>query len=549
MPASRHRRRPILVLLLTALAVALGAAPASASGTQESMFQDDSLLVFGTPDAVAQRLDTLRFLGVDRIRVTVFWNQVAPDPNSRSRPSFDAANPGAYPRANWDRYDNLVVLARQRDLGVNFNIAAPAPAWAEAGTGNSNYVGHYRPSAGEYASFVQALGKRYSGAYIPDPVAPGGSGTSTSTTGGVLPLAASRTSSRPRAAVPAGQPLPRVGYWSLWNEPNGVHFLAPPWDSFKGHSFEASAAIYRSLVDAGFGALSATGHGPANGDTILIGETAPMGQAGPGENHSLRPLRFIRALYCVDGRLRTLTGTAAQALGCPSNNFAGAHPALFAATGFAHHPYNLLLPPTFRSPPDSVTTGDLGRLTGTLDGIFRHYGRARRIPVYETEFGYESRPPSPFGVPLARQAQYINQSEYMAYRDRRVRSYSQFLLVDSGSSDLFQTGLEDSAGHHKPAFDAYRAPIFIPSTHNRRGKFRVWGLFRPGRRDGVSSATIQFRTFSAHKFTDLTTVSAGHGRYADRTIRVGSSGVVRLAWHDPVTGITTFSRGVAVFHF
>ena len=34
-------------------------------------------------------MDTLRYLGVDEIRVTVFWNLIAPSPGSRNHPHFD----------------------------------------------------------------------------------------------------------------------------------------------------------------------------------------------------------------------------------------------------------------------------------------------------------------------------------------------------------------------------------------------------------------------------------------------------------------------------
>ena len=70
---------------LTAALSAAAAAPAMAAATQESMFQDDSLLVFKSSSSVAKTMDTLRYLGVDRLRVTVFWNLIAPNPGSRNK--------------------------------------------------------------------------------------------------------------------------------------------------------------------------------------------------------------------------------------------------------------------------------------------------------------------------------------------------------------------------------------------------------------------------------------------------------------------------------
>ena len=91
-------------------------------------------------------------------------------------------------------------------------------------------------------------------------------------------------------------------------------------------------AIYRSLVDAAWSGLRASGHG---GDTILIGETANRG--------ILEPTPFTQELYCVRRSLRPLTGNAAAEFGCPQSGdraaFGRAHPGLFAITGWAHHPY------------------------------------------------------------------------------------------------------------------------------------------------------------------------------------------------------------------
>src|SRR5207302_5346268 len=112
--------------------------------------------------------------------------------------------------------------------------------------------------------------------------------------------------------------------------------------------------------------------------------------------------RFVRALYCVDTRLRPLRGATASALGCPTSNQAGAfpsqHPALFAAAGFAHHPYALLTPPALAARnADDVAIADIPRLDGTLRRIFAAYRQRSRLPIYDTEFGYQTRPPDPFG--------------------------------------------------------------------------------------------------------------------------------------------------------
>ena len=45
------------------------------------------------------------------------------------------------------------------------------------------------------------------------------------------------------------------------------------------------------------------------------------------------------------------------------------------------------------------------------------------------------------GVPLDKQAEYINESDWIAYKDSRVRSVAQYKLVDEPDVASFQTGL------------------------------------------------------------------------------------------------------------
>ena len=324
---------------------------------------------------------------------------------------------------------------------------------------------------------------------------------------------------------------------------------------------EPAAAIYRALVDAGYAALGASGHGA---DTVLIGETAPKGKPNPGAANSIKPLRFLRAVYCVGPNLRPLGGSVAQALGCPTSDqarrFPAAHPSLFNTSGWGHHPYSLVTPPGFRSPDrDDVGFADLPRLTGALRTIFGRYGRGRPgLPIYLTEFGYQSRPPDPFGFPPALQAAYLNQSEFEAYRNRQIRSYHQFLLVDDQPLrqyrpnsvlywSTFQTGLVGLNGVPKPSYYAFRLPIYLPATHRRRpGTLRVWGDLRPAPNNTTQVAEVQFRRAGrGARFRTIARLRTRNPRnYLDGRVRFPASGAVRLAWRG--NGTTLYSRTVGV---
>src|SRR3954469_10551414 len=94
---SHTGRRIAAAALLAALALiallAARPAPASASTSEWSFFEDHSYLVRSGPAVRAATLDEIKALGADTLRITVKWNEVAPDPDSRTRPSFDGTDP------------------------------------------------------------------------------------------------------------------------------------------------------------------------------------------------------------------------------------------------------------------------------------------------------------------------------------------------------------------------------------------------------------------------------------------------------------------------
>jgi hypothetical protein len=347
---------------------------------------------------------------------------------------------------------------------------------------------------------------------------------------------------------PPPAPLPRVSFWSIWNEPNYGIDLAP--QATNHDTVEVGAWEYRGLLDAAWSALQATHH---NHDTILFGETAARGKNHPIGNFSgVKPLRFLRALYCVDGRFRPLRGSAASARGCPttssgSRRFAHDHPALFSASGFADHPYVQGFAPNLmtyecgsqvcassrRSDPDYADLGTIGRLGRTLDALNRAYGSRRQLPIWNTEYGYWTNPPERVAmISPATAAYYINWAEYISWRNSRLRSYSQYLLVDP-PADNFASGLEFKNGTHKPGFDAYRLPIMLPSTSTRRGRsLEVWGCARPAHfAQGAQTVSIQFQPGSRGSFQTVRQVRVTSPRgYFDVRQTFPGSGSVRLAW-------------------
>jgi hypothetical protein len=472
-------------------------------------------------------LDLLRHLGVDDVRVIMRWSTVAPDPSSRRPPArFAGGSPSAYPEANWAPYDTIIRAAAARNMGVLLNVSGPAPQWASGPHAPPGAEpGVWKPSAAQFRLFVHAVGVRYSGHYTP----------------------------------PGAGRLPRVSFWSVWNEPNlGEANLAP--QAIDNSTVESSAQMYRALLDGAWSSLQATGHGQ---DTILIGELAPYGQTGPGDPGNfgeMAPLRFTRALYCVDASLHPLQGAQAAARGCPttasaSKSFAQDNPGLFHASGFALHPYasGEAAPPTLVLPgePDFVYLATLHRIESFLDTVTSLYGASRHYVLYSTEYGYFTNPPSSDAPPLAVAAQYLNQAEYMSWRTPRLRSWDQYLLADptGGGPSNFTTGLEFSSGQPKPiVFDAWRMPLFLPVTQEQKGRgLEVWGDVRPVHyTPRPQNVRIQLQPGGHGAFETVETVPVSDSSgYFDTSVKFPSSGQVRLTWTYP-HGPTIHSRLVTI---
>lgn len=531
-------RRALITLALLAL---LAPAAAQASATQESMFQDDNLLEFSPPATVARTLDELKGLGVDRVRVTVFWTAVAPLSDSQTKPKgFDGSDPDNYPDARWERYDTLTRLAAARGIGVMFDIAGPAPKWATPPhAARQDLDDTWAPDPAELAAFTAALGKRYSGSFLARADRPKTTTTPPKGLPGVPGYEPEKTTT-----TPAGPPLPRVDTWELWNEPNQPGWLDPQWTLHgpkkRRRWIPTSPTLYRAMADAMYWALGQTGHGA---DTILVGATAPKGLDVKGLSRAIKPLQFIRELYCVNRFNQRFRGRQASYRGCPTGRDAAArfvadHPVLFRATGFSHHPYELTFAPDRRpSDPLYLTIANLPRLADALRRAWLRYGQpvpSGGVPLYLTEFGYQTNPPDRLGVSPRKQARYLDQAEYIAWRNPAVRTLSQFLLVDGGEPVglTFQSGLRWLDGRAKPAYRSYRLPVWIPDRRVRRGgRLRVWGLVRPAANGASPKVRIQFRRRGAKRWRTIATRQGSAARgYLYDSVTMPGTGRVRLRW-------------------
>ena len=494
------RRALLAGAVLAALAVP--AAPAAAADGQRSVIQDDPLLLHQGADVRNRTLDDIKALGADTIRLMVLWRSVAPRPGSKRRPRFDATDPGAYKPGAWDPYDDVMRGAAARGLEILLTPSSPVPVWASRCRGRKKDDRRAcKPDSKQFGKFVQALGRRYDGTYADE-----------NQGGGVLP---------------------RVSRWSIWNEPNIAGWLNPQYKRVRGVTIAYAAYLYRALALRGIAALARTGHGAAE---VLLGETAPIGrETGPLSTRPVSPKIFLRELFCLDAAGRKLRGKAASVRGCRGR-------LRFAVGGFAHHPYTRggSQPPTTRGGPNEITMASLSRLTQALDRAARAGRLPRGLPVWLTEFGFQTDPPDRlFGVTEEQQARFINQSDYMAWRNRRVVSVAQYKVLDEPRVANFQTGLRFIDGRAKDAYQAYKLPLWVV----RRGdELVVYGQVRPAPAGAREEVLLQNGSDGGGPFSTVVRVAVESERGHFTAVIPARPGTWRLRWTPSSGGGTVTSR-------
>jgi len=508
--------RLALVVLAAALALA---APAHASPTQLSIVQDESRLLHEGPAAQSQALDEIKSLGADVVKATVNWRSLAPS-GSHKPSGFVGDDPAQYAAVNWAAYDSLVRGARARGLRVMFLVGGRAPDWAVAST--KEPAGSYRPSAVEFGRLLKAIGTRYSGTYNPSasaappppPPPPGPPPCQTPTPPGdpcPQPIPASKHFTRPAPSAWTADDsgvLPRVDIWAIWNEPNLSGWLQPQYTKSKR---PVSPEVYRGLFLAAHDGLVASGH---EKDEILMGDLLPFARSGKTYPARVSPLKFLRELACVNDRYRAYRGAAAAARGCTNYR-------PLPGTGIAYHPYTLADGPEALTPlKDDATINDLTRLDRTLKKLSRRFVD-HKMPIWITEFGFQTDPPDPFASPLALVPRFMSESEWLAYHDRRVKSYAQYPLSDDSTAGRglgrfhgFQSGIDSSSNRPKKfVYQAFQTPLFVRLVS--RSRVEVFGGVRI-----ANGGTAILQSAIGGRYSTLATVTLNGQGYFDRNFRV-----------------------------
>jgi hypothetical protein len=477
--------RRVRAVLACALALVLAGPVASALAARDlEVGVEDERLTISEPGRTAGALAGIAAAGADIVRIHARWSAVSPGLHQRRRPrGFDVADPDSR-RYRWETLDQAVDLARADGLRVMLTVTGPGPLWTSRNPRLRNPL--YKPNPRLFGQFARAVARRYGD---------------------------------------------RVDRYLIWNEPNVAGWLEPQQRCVARHvCFPVSPHLYRGLVRAARPAIERADPGAQ----VLLGEMAPRGHRAISNRSPVSPIPFLRALGCVDARYR------------PMHTGACRHFRPASADAFGYHPHGVEFGPEDPNPDrDQAQIGDLPRLFSVLDRLTRA-GRIgapqRRFDVYLTEFGYQTSPPDRgVGVSLGRQARYIQQAAYLAWRLPRVRNITQYQWEDE---PLFprgpglrrysgwQAGLRFFSGRPKPALRAFRQPFVIDlAPARRRGRF--WGQIRPG--TGIKTVTLLRSRAGSSTFRPIAHLQTDARGYWTRSLLVERDARYRFGWEEAAT--------------
>lgn len=225
---------------------------------------------------------------------------------------------------------------------------------------------------------------------------------------------------------------PPVTLFSVWNEPNLAQFLSPQYDR-KGR--DLAPHLYAGMVRSCYTAIKAANPSAQ----VAAGETSPRGTDHPRKKaqQSHSPGRFAQLVAAEKPRVK------------------------FDA--WSHHPYgggftgSATVP--FRWPNVSVV--DLPRLEASLKKWFRKGS----VPLWITEFAYQTAPERVGALSYGQQASYLQTAFSQAVAVPQVQMFIWFVFRDT-PGERWQSGLLRADSTPKPAFATWKEIVAPYSVDN-----------------------------------------------------------------------------------
>jgi hypothetical protein len=336
---------------------------------------------------------------------------------SNPSPAFNASDPNES-AYEWETTDTWVRNAVAAGLTPVIQIRG-APKWAQRCAPEPEYEAICNPDPTDLAEFTHAIVTHYSG------------------------------------RVPG---VPRVEYWEAINEPNLSFWFQPLWQN----GTVVAPTIYRPSLQAFYAAVKAVD--PS--DLVLAPALAPV----PVPKLTIGPMKFARMLLCMSGgaKPKPLPGDCGG-------------PVPFDI--FDIHPYTSG-GPTHAGGPESIQLGNLGQLQALLtaaEKAGRIESALKKVPIWITEFSWDSSPPDPEGLPMSTEEQWIPEALYQAWL-HRVPVFMWYSLQDTAEDQAGLYFAGENAAKLKPKAEmrAFRFP-FVAIRQGRQLSY--WGR-TPSGKDG-----------------------------------------------------------------
>jgi hypothetical protein len=206
-----------------------------------------------------------------------------------------------------------------------------------------------------------------------------------------------------------------------------------------------SPGIYRSLENAFYTAVK----GVSASNYVVLAGLGPYGDAaGTGASDRMQPVEFERELLCVTQQLTPESGCGG--------------PTYFDAID--SHPYGIYGPNWHALNADDVSVPDVYKLVRVLHAAEK---LGTSMPAgakgnWVTETSWDTDPPDPNGVPIQKQARWMEQAFYNLWK-QGVSTVLWWQLVDSppipNYASTYQAGTYYLNGQPKPSATSFRFPF------------------------------------------------------------------------------------------